>query len=98
MSALPPKADIAERRRHFRFVPIGDIGPTRESALELTSERELHWECQLLGRFRETSPAQIFTFGHQRWRASSSASRRSSARLPDPAGAHHRRLCRRRLS
>src|SRR5262249_44204919 len=26
MSALPPKADIAERDRHVRFVPIADIG------------------------------------------------------------------------
>jgi hypothetical protein len=25
MSALPPKADIAERDRHVRFVPIADI-------------------------------------------------------------------------
>ena len=26
MSALPPKADIAESDRHFRFVPKADIG------------------------------------------------------------------------
>jgi hypothetical protein len=26
MSALPPKADIAERGRHVRFVPKADIG------------------------------------------------------------------------
>ena len=26
-SALPPKADIAERDRNVRFVPIADIGP-----------------------------------------------------------------------
>ena len=26
MSALPPKADIAEDRRHVRFVPEADIG------------------------------------------------------------------------
>jgi hypothetical protein len=26
MSALPPKADIAERGRHVRFVPIADMG------------------------------------------------------------------------
>jgi hypothetical protein len=26
MSALPPKADIAERGRHVRFVPLRDIG------------------------------------------------------------------------
>ena len=26
MSALPPKADIAERDRHVRFVPKVDIG------------------------------------------------------------------------
>jgi hypothetical protein len=26
MSALPPKADIAERDYHVRFVPIADIG------------------------------------------------------------------------
>jgi hypothetical protein len=25
MSALPPKADIAERDRHVRFLPIADI-------------------------------------------------------------------------
>jgi len=28
MSALPPKADIAERDRHVRFVPKADIPPT----------------------------------------------------------------------
>jgi len=27
MSALPPKADIAERGRHARFVPKADIAP-----------------------------------------------------------------------
>jgi hypothetical protein len=27
MSALPPKADITERRRHVRFVPKADIEP-----------------------------------------------------------------------
>ena len=27
MSALPPKADIAERGRHVRLVPISDIRP-----------------------------------------------------------------------
>ena len=32
-----------------RLVPKGDIAPTRESGIELTCERELHWECQLLG-------------------------------------------------
>ena len=33
MSALPPKADIAEGDRHVRFVPIADIGLlTRSSA------------------------------------------------------------------
>jgi hypothetical protein len=26
MSALPPKADIAERDRNVRFVPLTDIG------------------------------------------------------------------------
>jgi hypothetical protein len=26
MSALPPKADIAERDRHVRFVPEADVG------------------------------------------------------------------------
>jgi hypothetical protein len=26
MSALPPKADIAERNRHVRFVPEAEIG------------------------------------------------------------------------
>src|SRR5262249_54464601 len=29
MSALPPKADITERNRHVRFVPIADIRPSR---------------------------------------------------------------------
>jgi hypothetical protein len=29
MSALPPKADIAERFRHVRFVPIADIQSRR---------------------------------------------------------------------
>ena len=27
MSALPPKADIAQTSRHVRFVPEADIGP-----------------------------------------------------------------------
>jgi hypothetical protein len=29
MSALPPKADIAERDRHVRFVPKADIAPQK---------------------------------------------------------------------
>jgi hypothetical protein len=29
MSALPPKADIAERHRHVRFVPKADIRELR---------------------------------------------------------------------
>jgi hypothetical protein len=36
MSALPPKADITEDRRHVRFVPKADIGTatrSRSSAL-----------------------------------------------------------------
>jgi hypothetical protein len=31
MSALPPKADIAERHRHVRFVPKADIHALRVS-------------------------------------------------------------------
>jgi hypothetical protein len=30
MSALPPKADIAERDRHVRFVPKADIGTAKK--------------------------------------------------------------------
>ena len=32
MSALPPKADIAERDRHVRFVPKADIRSARQPA------------------------------------------------------------------
>jgi len=31
LSALPPKADIAERGWNVRFVPKADIGPNRLS-------------------------------------------------------------------
>jgi hypothetical protein len=33
MSALPPKADIAERDPHVRFVPITDMANEKSSAL-----------------------------------------------------------------
>jgi hypothetical protein len=33
MSALPPKADIDERRSHVRFVPKADILPPRHVSL-----------------------------------------------------------------
>jgi hypothetical protein len=34
MSALPPKADIAERDRHVRFVPLADMQLETRSGLE----------------------------------------------------------------
>jgi len=34
MSALPPKADIAEGDRHVRFVPKADIGSVPEGVLQ----------------------------------------------------------------
>ena len=34
MSALPPKADIAERDRHVRFVPSGLMNATRHILLD----------------------------------------------------------------
>ena len=37
MSALPPKADIAERGDHVRFVPKADIG-ARPSNVRFTPE------------------------------------------------------------
>jgi hypothetical protein len=45
MSAIPPKADIAERDRHVRFVPKADI-----SSYSITSSARassaLHHQCQ----------------------------------------------------
>ena len=38
MSALPPKADIAERDRDVRFVPMGDIDQGRMSLVNGHSE------------------------------------------------------------
>jgi len=38
MSALPPKADIAEHCRHVRFVPIGDKALRGNSSTSLPSE------------------------------------------------------------
>jgi hypothetical protein len=38
MSALPPKADITERRLHVRFVPKADIcGAAKFSGYSITS-------------------------------------------------------------
>ena len=45
MSALPPKADIAERHRHVRFVPKADIYP-ETAALCI---------CSLLSSFAQRS-------------------------------------------
>ena len=43
MSALPPKADIADRQLNVRFVPLADIAATLryvdDSASELTARR-----------------------------------------------------------
>jgi hypothetical protein len=45
MSALPPKADIAEHRRHVRFVPQADIA--RRTKLK----DKLSWiRCRFSGR------------------------------------------------
>jgi hypothetical protein len=39
ISALPPKADIAERYSHVRFVPKADIGATEEGLLTIADIR-----------------------------------------------------------
>jgi hypothetical protein len=41
MSALPPKADIAERDHHVRFVPQADIGTITVSAIPEELWRQL---------------------------------------------------------
>jgi hypothetical protein len=41
MSALPPKADIAERDRHVRFVPKADIPRCRKRRYSITSSARL---------------------------------------------------------
>jgi hypothetical protein len=40
MSTLPPKADIAERVRHVRFVPIADMPPFQ--SIVVGADGELH--------------------------------------------------------
>ena len=44
MSAIPPKADIAERDRHVRFVPIADISrfirPLDQRARSMCREKQ----------------------------------------------------------
>ena len=39
MSALPPKADIAERKKDVRFVPKADIAHSVTSSAETSSEK-----------------------------------------------------------
>jgi hypothetical protein len=39
MSALPPKADVAERDHHVRFVPKADIGHSFSSAVAVGLQR-----------------------------------------------------------
>jgi hypothetical protein len=39
MSALPPKADVAEHDRHVRFVPKTDIAYCGENSAFTTQER-----------------------------------------------------------
>src|SRR6516164_9773589 len=57
---------------------------TRESEIELTCERELQWECQLLGgRFHETSTQTISTSRRGCRRAAGYFAKRIRARLPD---------------
>src|SRR6516165_11248258 len=66
---------------------------TRESEIELTCERELQWECQLLGgRFHETSTQTISTSRRGCRRAAGYFAKRIRARLPDAAGAVSRRF------
>ena len=58
MSALPPKADIAECERRVRFVPKADI-PPRTSDVRFfpnirnrSRARQSHWCSLLCKRFR----------------------------------------------
>jgi hypothetical protein len=44
MSALSPKADIVERERHVRFVPIADI---ERSIRTLRQQAELIWQARV---------------------------------------------------
>jgi hypothetical protein len=49
MSALPPKADIAERGRHVRFVPKADILRCGKNvAFRSPHPRERHIEAECL--------------------------------------------------
>jgi hypothetical protein len=41
MSALPPKADIAEHHRHVRFVPEADIGELFNNLIRLHLRRNV---------------------------------------------------------
>jgi hypothetical protein len=72
MSALPPKADIAERDRHVRFVPIADIRHKLVSTADdlgicgITLGRQFHTQalprasrnasCLLVGRIGDAEP------------------------------------------
>jgi len=47
MSAIPLKADIAERYRHVRFVPKADIAIVLQSS---TNIPDGVWSCQPLAR------------------------------------------------
>ena len=42
MSALPPKADVAERHRDVRFVPKADIEPRRLGARYRQDRHDFH--------------------------------------------------------
>ena len=51
MSAMPPKAEVAKRRWHSRFVPKGDIGAKRKSrpAQSIKSATGGQWRATLDG-------------------------------------------------
>jgi hypothetical protein len=54
MSALPPKADIAEIEEHVRFGPIADIGASALFDHLIGARNEGRWHCEA------KPPEQIF--------------------------------------
>jgi hypothetical protein len=49
MSALPPKADIAERDHDGRFVPKADIGLSLDHVVSADEERRRNGQTKRLG-------------------------------------------------
>ena len=71
MSALPPKADVAERDHHVRFVPKADIGHSFSSAVPLVC-KDYERCCQpsdVRGTCAQCSSYNIGAVRPARWRA-----------------------------